>query len=226
MRWFPAPERARLAVDELEGEPMKTILVVNSKGGAGKTTIATSLAAYFVGRGEETGLADADRQKSSLSWLKRRNASLPAIVRLDWSKDSRPPEQELDYLVVDAPGGLRGERMKDLVGEADHLVVPVLPSVFDLDASLRFLKKLEELKRIRKGKAGILVVANRVNRSAGTLSSLEAGLAEAGHPVLCRIADRIVYAREAEQGASIFDRQDAAAREIRSQWTPLLQALD
>lgn len=205
---------------------MKTILVVNSKGGAGKTTIATSLAAYFAGRGEDTGLADADRQKSSLSWLKRRDGSLPAIQRLDWSKETTAPAQELDYLIVDAPGGLRGERMKDLVGEADHVVVPVLPSVFDLDASLKFLTKLEELKRIRKGKAGILVVANRVNRSASTLNSLEARLSEAGYPVLCRIADRIHYPREAEQGASIFDRRDASVREIRSQWTPLLQALD
>ena len=64
---------------------MRKILVVNSKGGCGKTTIASNLAVALAARGEDVALADADRQKSSLSWVKRRPKSLLQIEALNWS---------------------------------------------------------------------------------------------------------------------------------------------
>ncbi|NVK34283.1 MAG: ParA family protein [Rhodobacteraceae bacterium] len=208
---------------------MKTILVVNSKGGCGKTTLATNLAVAFARRGDAVALADADRQKSSIAWVKRRDKSKPGIVSLNWSKVENIGEdknKDLDVIVIDGPGGLRSELAKTLIAEASEIVVPVLPSVFDWDATFKFLDAISELKRVRKGKAEIHLVANRVNRRSTQIADLEDELAKRGYPVLCRIADRVVYAKHAAHGEGIFDFADASSRDMRSQWHTLLQALD
>ena len=208
---------------------MRKVLVVNSKGGCGKTTLATNLAGYFAGRGDQVALADADPQKSSRAWLRRRSKDLPEISGLNWSKADSIGELkdlDLDAVVIDGPGGLRGKLAKSLIAEASDIVVPVLPSAFDWDATLSFLAGIAEIKRVRKGKADIHVVANRVARRSAQVSQLEKVLADEGYPVLCRINDRVVYARDAAQGMSIFDHHDAASVEVRAQWHPLLQALD
>ncbi|WP_417684051.1 AAA family ATPase [Roseibium sp.] len=208
---------------------MRKILVLNSKGGCGKTTLATNLATYFASRGEEVALADADTQKSSRDWLKRRSKDLPRIAGLNWSKAGSIGElkdKDLDTLIIDGPGGLRGELSKSLVAEATDIVVPVLPSAFDWGATIKFLKAIADIKRIRKGKADIHVIANRIAKRSSQVNELERVMQEAGFPVLCRINDRVTYGRDAAAGEGIFDHTDKVSAEIRVQWMPLLQALD
>lgn len=207
---------------------MRRILVVNAKGGCGKTTIATNLAAAFAARGEDVALADADKQKSSLGWLKRRPGKCNKIAALNWTKTGSIGEgaDDLDAIVIDGPGGLNTDHAKTLIAEASDIVVPVLPSVFDWNATVKFLDRISEIKRVRKGKADIHVIANRANRSSGQLGELERLFAAKGYPVLGRIANRVVYARHANDGTSIFDFGDARSAEARGQWTPLLQAVD
>ncbi|MBO6757087.1 MAG: AAA family ATPase [Roseibium sp.] len=207
---------------------MRKILVVNAKGGCGKTTIATNLAAALAARGEDVGLADADRQKSSLGWIKRRSKDLPRIEGLNWAKADAigRSKTELDAIVIDGPGGLRSELTKTLISEASDIVVPVLPSAFDWNATLKFLDGLTEIKRVRKGKAEVHVVANRVNRRSTCLADLETILAGKGYPVLARISDRVIYARHAAGGTGVFDPAFTRSHEIRGQWHPLLQAVD
>lgn len=207
---------------------MRKILVLNSKGGCGKTTIATNLAVALAVRGEDVALADADKQKSSLAWTKRRPKEMPAIEGLNWTKAEAIGRKikDLDTVVIDGPGGLRSELAKTLISEASDIVVPVLPSVFDWDATIRFLNGISEIKRVRKGKADVHLVANRINRRSSQVAELEKRLANKGYPVLCRISDRVLYAKHAAAGAGIFDYQDAKSHEIRGQWHPLLQAVD
>jgi chromosome partitioning protein len=205
---------------------MRRILIVNSKGGCGKTTFATTLAAAFAAKGKRVFLADADRQRSSLAWLKRRPQGLPLIHALDWSKgDHEMPDGSQGFIFIDGPGGLRGERAKDLVAEADDIVVPLMPSAFDWDATVAFLRRLSEMKRIRKGKAEILVVANRVRRGRADLAQLQQQAQDAGYPLLTEIADRVAYSRHAASGSSVFD-PPAASADVLAQWHPLIQALD
>ena len=59
---------------------MKSIMVINSKGGSGKTTIAVNLSAYCAQRGYETTIIDLDPQESSTQWLKERPLSKPKIL--------------------------------------------------------------------------------------------------------------------------------------------------
>ncbi|GAB4516293.1 MAG: ParA family protein [Roseibium sp.] len=207
---------------------MRKILVVNSKGGCGKTTIATNLAVALAARGEDVALADADRQKSSLSWARRRPATLPRIEALNWTKESNIGDKDktLDAIVIDGPGGLRSELAKTLIAEASDIIVPVLASAFDWNATLKFLDGISDVKRVRKGKADILVVANRINRRSTQVGDLERTLADKGYPLLARISDRVLYARHAAAGTGVFDFADAKSHEIRGQWHPLLQAVD
>nr|WP_155134658.1 ParA family protein [Roseibium sp. RKSG952] len=203
-------------------------MVVNSKGGCGKTTIATNLAVALASRGDEVALADADRQKSSLSWSKRRPKHLASVEGLNWTKVEAigSKTKKLDAVVIDGPGGLRSELARTLIAEASDIVVPVLPSAFDWDATLKFLDGISEIKRVRKGKSEIHLVANRINRSSTQVAELEKRLAKRGYPVLCRISDRVLYARHAAEGSGIFDFRDARTSDVRTQWHPLLQVVD
>ncbi|WP_422039032.1 AAA family ATPase [Roseibium sp.] len=207
---------------------MRKILVVNSKGGCGKTTIATNLAVALAARGEDVALADADRQKSSLSWVKRRPRNLVKIVALNWSKEGNigDMDKELDAVVIDGPGGLRSELAKNLIAEASDIIVPVLASAFDWSATLKFLDNISDIKKVRKGKADIHVVANRINRRSTQVADLEQTLSKKGYPLLARISDRVLYARHAANGTGVFDSSDAKAHEVRGQWHTLLQAVD
>jgi len=207
---------------------MRKILVVNSKGGCGKTTIATNLAVALAARGEDVALADADRQKSSLSWVRRRPKTLAHIEALNWTKEDAigDKDKQLDAIVIDGPGGLRSELAKNLIAEASDIIVPVLASAFDWDATLKFLDGISDIKRVRKGKADIHVVANRIDRRSTQVGDLEQTLAKKGYPLLARISDRVLYARHAAAGTGVFDVADAKAHEIRGQWHPLLQAVD
>ncbi|MEM5584235.1 MULTISPECIES: ParA family protein [unclassified Roseibium] len=207
---------------------MRKILVVNSKGGCGKTTIATNLAVALAARGEEVALADADRQKSSFSWVRRRPKTLRPIEGLNWTKEESIGDKDkaLDAIVIDGPGGLRSELAKNLIAEASDIVVPVLASAFDWDATLKFLDGISDIKRVRKGKADIFVIANRINRRSTQVSALEQTLAGKGYPLLARISDRVLYARHAAAGSGVFDYSDASSHQVRGQWHPLLQALD
>jgi chromosome partitioning protein len=205
---------------------MRAILIANAKGGVGKTTVSLTLAAALARNGGRVALADADKQGSSLRWLSARPHDAAPIRALDWRRDKAVGDapKKLDWLVIDAPGALRGERAEALVAEARALVVPVAPSVFDLAATEAFLARLEEIKRVRKGKAVPHVVANRVRRGRAAVSLL-AALEEGGHAPVATLPDRTAYADLAAQGLSVFDRDRKADRDLQAPWLPLLAAL-
>ena len=189
---------------------MRTILVANRKGGAGKTLTAITVAAALAARGERVALADADPQKSAFRWLKRRPGDAPPIARLDWTSPKslgNAPRKKTDWVVVDAPGGLDGDDAQDLVARSHLLLVPLMPSWFDEDATKRFLRDLRTIKRIRKGRVEIHALANRVRPRSRATSELAA------------------YGDLASQGLSVFDRPQKLYAPMRAQWQPVLDAL-
>ncbi len=206
---------------------MKTILVANRKGGCGKTIVAITLASALAGRGARVALADADPQKSASRWLKHRPDTVPAIRAVDWTDDADLGDapKKADWLVIDAPGALSGERAERLVAEAEAVLAPILPSWFDVDSTKRFLKEIEHIKRVRKGKVGVHLIANRVRagRAAGRLGAF---FDKFGQEPLAWIGERAAYADLAEQGLSVFDKPQKVYLPIRAQWAPVLGALD
>ena len=187
---------------------MMIMAVVNTKGGSGKTT-----------------LADLDPQQSANGWLTRRPYILPAIAAVDLENDNKPPKG-LDRLVVDAPAALKRKAVADVVETADVLVIPVLPSIFDEDGTIRFLKHLDTLKAVRKGKRDICLVANRLRYRTRALERLESFLADQPYPVMARLRDTQTYANLAVEGGSLFDVPSARLDDYRAEWRTLLDYLD
>lgn len=205
---------------------MLTILVANVKGGCGKTTIATQLAAAFANGGLAAALADVDRQRSSLGWLKRRPKSDSGIVGLDWTKSTGKPPKGCDRLVIDAPAALRMKQAEELIREADIVVVPVLPSSFDEAATARFLKRIDVLKPIRKAKTNVAVVGNRIRPRTRAGVRLEDFLSGQGHEVAARLRDSAAYAELAADGRSLFDLTNKRAADLALDWDPLIAAVE
>jgi chromosome partitioning protein len=205
---------------------MRTVLVANRKGGCGKTMVALTLASALAGDGGRVALADADAQKSALHWLRARPAGTAPVAALDWTHkgDIGDAPKGLDWLVVDAPGALKGTRVEALIASADALVAPVLPSGFDADSTRRFLREIDELKRVRKGRVGVHIVANRMRggRAGERQRGFFDGLAEV--PVAW-IAERSVYADLAAEGLSVFDRRQKGYLALQAQWAPILAAV-
>lgn len=206
---------------------MKTVLVANRKGGCGKTLVAITLASALAERGQSVALADADPQKSALRWLKHRPPVAAPIRALDWSHsgDIGETPKRTDWLVIDAPGALAGGRAEALIAEAEAVITPVLPSYFDADSTKRFLKEIEEIKRVRKGKVGVHLLANRVRAQSRATGRLRDFFDKLEHAPLAWISERAIYADLAEQGLAVFDRPQRALAPIRAQWAPVLARL-
>ena len=205
---------------------MLTILVANIKGGCGKTTLATHIAAASAATGRLTALADLDRQRSSLGWLSRRPESAAPLTGLDWTKGTSDLPGGLQRLVIDAPAAMKTKQIEDLVKMADIVVLPVLPGAFDEQATQRFLGKLDELKSIARNKKAVAIVGNRLRARTRAADRLDSFLGGVGHRVVTRLRDSQIYADAAASGLSLFDMTGKRVADYRADWAPLLACID
>ena len=204
----------------------KHICVINWKGGCGKTTIATHLAVALASSGLETGLADYDRQKTAKLWKKLRPKCAAPVRLVDWRKSFGKRPASLQRMVVDCPPSLRAKRVRDIIAESDVAIVPLLPSIFDEMATVRFLKRLEAIKSVRKHKKRVLLVANRYRRGRRGSRRLEEFLLACGLLLIARIPESETYPELAREGLTVFDRKNKAALEQQQAWMPLVRAVE
>lgn len=200
---------------------MKKILIANPKGGSGKTTLSTNLAGYFASQKREVYLLDLDKQQSAASWLKRRPKKLPKIHKLS-NLNAVSKNKSADFVVIDSPAGLRGEKLRDLIKEADWVVVPMQASIYDRGATHDFIEKLKEEKAVRKERTFVAMLGMRINSRTKATEHLEAFLSDSGFPSIGILRDTQIYAHSAEEGLSIFDMPLYRVKKDIKQWIPLL----
>lgn len=204
---------------------MKAILIANPKGGSGKTTLSTNIAGYLASRGQHVAMLDLDRQKSATLWLAQRSGELPMIWPLQSEKAKRADEAA-DWLVIDSPAGLHGKNLEHALKLVHRVVVPIAPSLYDIQASYDFLQALSEMKAARKGRVQVGVVGMRMAPRTRAAVTLEQFLQQLDLPALAYLREAQVYVNAAFEGKSIFDLPPYQAEHDLAQWATLLGWLE
>jgi chromosome partitioning protein len=211
------------------------IVVVNPKGGSGKTTIATNLLAAYARAGRTAALIDRDRQGSAMRWLKQRAAELPPIHGIAAYQEPPPNVTRsfamrlppaTEHVVVDTPAALDRHELLDAVRKADKIVVPVLPSAIDIHAATRCIGDLLVHGRVPRGPKVLGVVANRVKRNTVTYQALMRFLDSLGVPVVAVVRDVQAYVRAAESGRGVVDLKASEGGPELRQWRALMHWID
>ena len=204
---------------------MLTVLVASSKGGCGKSTLTTQLASHFAQQHKHTAIVDADRQRSSLRWAARRPEDVPGVLGAEGGKKALaalPPDTQ--RVLIDTPAGAGARELALYLDTADAIVVPVLPSAFDLDATLSFLDELRAIPRVRRGKLPVALVGNRLKPWTRASQDAMAELADAApFPLLAQLRDSQAYVLLTALGKGIFDYHSEQVRNQQADWDPLLR---
>jgi chromosome partitioning protein len=206
---------------------MRHIMVLNSKGGCGKSTISTNLASYFVAEGQKVALVDYDPQGSSLDWLERRPDDRAPIIGLDGFREGMLRlARNSDVVIADAPARSHGPELTKLVRIAETIIVPVLPSSIDMQAAGKFLKELKKVGKVERREVKIAVVANRVRTSTNIFEELDDFLDKQRVPYIAAFREAQNYVRAYTRGLGIFELPEYLAWPDWEEWEPLLEWLD
>ena len=214
---------------------MRRILVLNSKGGCGKTTLATNLASAYANDGFSTALLDYDPQGSATRWLQLRGekrAPIHGVVahKRNGMHQTRAWQLRVpmgtERVVMDAPAGVNGFHVRDYLRDVDIVLIPVLPSPIDIHAVSRFIQDLLLEGKVRQRRIRLAVVANRVKENTRVYQSLEKFLDTLRLPFVTRLRDTQNYVHAAERGMGIHEMWDSRVGKDKAQWAPLLDWLE
>jgi len=222
---------------------MRRIMVLNAKGGAGKTMLATNLASYFATQHKSVALADLDPQQSSMGWLAARPEDQRPIHGIDAIEGGMRVPKLTDVLIIDTPASVYGKELTALVRRAETVLIPVQPSATDMRAAGKFIDELLGVGKISRKEVKLALVANRMRESTRVAGAMERLLravripfstvsSELNHtledflkglkiPLLAEIHDSENYLRADAQGIGIFELDDA--ERDRETWQPLLE---
>lgn len=201
---------------------MFVVAVANAKGGCGKTTVATHLAARCARFGFRTALLDLDRQRAAFDWVQRRPPGLPPIRALHAEVDDFELPRDSAYVVIDLPAGPKRKAIEAVGKVADLLLVPVQASAFDREGTAQFLTQVREHKAVRKGRLAVGLLPNRARPRTPGQAEFDRFLDGLGYPVVTRLADSPVYLRAAETGVTLFDQPEWRVRPRLAEWSPLV----
>lgn len=201
---------------------MQHVLVMNTKGGCGKSTMSTNLASYYAQAGKKVQLIDYDPQASSSAWLKERSPARKPIKGMSGWQGSGRAAKDVDVAIIDSPAGALGREIGELLRYADSIIIPVLPSPMDMRASNEFIKKVKDTNRVVHGHAQIGLVANKVRENTNIYVELREYLNQFDVPVIGHLRESMNYVRAAERGLGVFELMPSATKKDRDQWKPII----
>ncbi|MDX1517238.1 MAG: AAA family ATPase [Woeseiaceae bacterium] len=191
------------------------IVILHPKGGCGKSTLATNIAACYAQRGTAPALMDYDPQGSTMAWLERRPAGLPEIHGIAAFKKNmhatrswqlRVPNDTLN-LVIDSPAGLTHDDLRELTRDSSSILVPVLPSAMDIHAASRCIADLLLVAKVNRSERKLAVVANRTRKRTKSFAKLMRFLDSLGIPIIAVLRDSQNYVHAAERGIGLHEMQ-------------------
>lgn len=197
------------------------IVILNPKGGCGKSTLATNIAACYAQRGATPALMDYDPQGSSMAWLDRRRADLPAIhgvaaykknMHATRSWQLRVPDGTLN-LIIDSPAGVSHDELRELTRDSSSILVPVLPSLMDIHAASRCIADLLLVAKVNRNERKLAVVANRTRKHTKSFAKLMRFLDSLGIPIIAVLRDSQNFVHAAESGLGLHDMQPSRVRQ-------------
>ncbi len=214
---------------------MQRIIVINTKGGCGKTTIATNLASYYASNGFVTALMDYDPQGSSTRWLKLRpqdkeeihgiNAYKRQSMQATRAWQMRVPTGT-ERLIIDAPAGIAGKALHSFVQQVDTILIPVLPSPIDIHSATAFIKDLLLVGKTRNFGVRVGVIANRTRKNTLVYQSLERFLVSLNLPFITTLRDTQHYVHAFERGIGIQEMWDKRVEQDKLTWDPVMNWLE
>jgi chromosome partitioning protein len=210
---------------------MNSTLVINAKGGVGKTTVVTNLASYFASRCIPTTIADCDPQGSSLNWIQQRPSDAFKIHGSDLTPRGAPGApvtrrqipRETKQLIIDAPAGPSRLLLQDLLARTQSILIPVAPSAIDVHATANFIKELLLVGQVRFRNIRVAVVANRVRTARPVYAPLEKFVASLEISFLTKISDSDAYVDAAERGLGVFEMPVDIAGAEQREFLPVVQ---
>jgi len=212
---------------------MQTTVVMNAKGGVGKTTITTNLASYFAVQGMQTTIMDYDPQGSSLRWLKQRPPTAAPIHGANAAPRTGPALKSIEryvppttqQLILDAPAGPSRLLLKDLLDRATSVLIPVAPSAMDIHATANFIKDLLLVGGVRHRNIRLAVIANRVRSSHVVYEPLERFVNSLRLSFLSRIRDSEIYIEAGDTGYGVFEIDAERSAAQRREFRPIVEWL-
>jgi chromosome partitioning protein len=213
---------------------MQRIVVLNPKGGSGKTTIAINLASHFALQGERPVLMDYDPQGSSAHWVDKRNKTQARIHLIKaFERDPRVTRTfqlripaGTGKVIVDTPAAVEAQEMPELTRTADKILVPVLPSDIDIHACSRCVQNLLLVAKVHRNDNRLGIIANRVRVNTMIYGSLTRFLGTLGIPIVATLRDSQNYIRAAELGLGLQEMTPYSVAGDLAAWQPLLEWLE
>ncbi len=206
-------------------DSLNRIVTLNPKGGCGKSTLVTNIAACYASRGSSPAVMDYDPQGSTMAWLGRRPADLPEIHGIAAYKQTmqatrswqlRVP-RDTTTLIIDTPAGLNHHDLRELTRDASSILVPVLPSAMDIHAVSRCIADLLLVAKINRNERKLAVVANRTRKHTKSFARLMRFLDSLGIPIIAVLRDSQNFVHSAEEGMGLHDMRPSRVKQDRAE---------
>jgi len=205
---------------------MRSIMVLNSKGGSGKSTVATNLASYYSTQGKKVVLVDFDPQASSLEWLEARPSGRATIIGIDASKSYNRLPRNADYVIYDTQAAVHGKEINAYLRRAQSIIIPIMPSPIDMRAAIPFIQSVLANGRIARKESRVALIASRCRENTNVYHQLDIFLRKVRKaPFISVLRESQNYIRAADRGLGVFELAPYLVRRDLDQWSAIIKWL-